>query len=86
MIQEQRNRIYEKQKILNQLEQYTESMLELVNTITEFNNDYCFSSAAFNNDMNLTIYNVDLQTLLGENAISHQMMEWNLLSNGFLIM
>ncbi|WP_313582456.1 MerR family DNA-binding transcriptional regulator [Lacrimispora sp.] len=72
MIQEQRSRIYEKQKILNQLGQYTEGMLELLKTITEFKNDYSFSSATINKEINLTIYNVDLQTLLGENTIPHQ--------------
>ena len=72
MMQEQSSRIYEKQKILNQLGQYTEGMLELLQTIAEFQNDYSFSSVAINKEMNLTIYNVDLQTLLGENTISHQ--------------
>jgi DNA-binding transcriptional MerR regulator len=72
MMQEQSSRIYEKQKILNQLEQYTEGMLELLQTIAEFQNDYSFTSVAINKEMNLTIYNVDLQTLLGENKISHQ--------------
>lgn len=72
MMQEQSSRIHEKQKILNQLGRYAEGMLELLKTIAEFKNDYSFSSVTMNKEMNLTIYNVDLQTLLGENTILHQ--------------
>jgi DNA-binding transcriptional MerR regulator len=72
MMQEQSSRIYEKQKILNQLGQYTDDMLELLKTIAEFQNDYNFSTVTVNKDINLTIYNVDLQTLLSEETILEQ--------------
>jgi len=72
MLQEQSSRIYEKQKILNQLGHYTEDMMELLKTIAEFQNDFSFSSVTINKEMNLTIYNVDLQTMQGDNKILQQ--------------
>ncbi len=46
MVKEQKERINEEKRLLNQLDQYAEDMLELLTTISKFKNDYTFSTAS----------------------------------------
>nr|WP_261773796.1 MerR family transcriptional regulator [Clostridium botulinum] len=72
MVKEQKERINEEKRLLNQLDQYAEDMLELLMTISKFKNDYTFSTASVYKEIDITIYRIDLETLLQEDIKSQQ--------------
>ncbi|NFD55253.1 MerR family transcriptional regulator [Clostridium botulinum] len=72
MVKEQKERINEEKRLLNQLDQYAEDMLELLTTISKFKNDYTFSTASVYKEIDITIYRIDLETLLQEDTKSQQ--------------
>lgn len=72
MVKEQKERINEEKRLLNQLDQYAEDMLEVLTTISKFKNDYTFSTASVYKEIDITIYRVDFGTLLHENTKSQQ--------------
>nr|WP_231701385.1 hypothetical protein [Clostridium botulinum] len=47
-------------------------MLELLTTISKFKNDYTFSTASVYKEIDITIYRIDLGTLLHEDTKSQQ--------------
>jgi len=72
MVKEQKERINEEKRLLNQLDQYAEDMLEMLTTISKFKNDHTFSTASVCKEIDITIYRIDLGTLLQEDAKSQQ--------------
>lgn len=72
MVKEQKERICEEKRLLNQLDQYAEDMLEVLTTISKFKNDYTFSTASVYKGIDITIYSIDLKTLLQEDTNSQQ--------------
>lgn len=72
MVREQKERINEEKRLLNQLDQYAEDMLEILTTISKFKNDHTFSTASVYKEIDITIYRIDLGTLLQEDAKSQQ--------------
>ena len=72
MINKQKELINEKKRLLDQLDQYTENMEKLLTTISNFKNDYTFSTASSWKELNITIYRVDFETLLNESTKSQK--------------
>ncbi|CAK7013435.1 MerR family DNA-binding transcriptional regulator [Tissierella sp.] len=72
MVKEQKEHINEEKRLLNQLDQYVENMLAVLTTISKFKNDYTFSAASAYKEVDITIYRIDLETLLHQDAESQQ--------------
>lgn len=72
MIKEQKELINEKKRLLDQLDEYAEDMSKLLTTISNFENDYTFSTTSSLKEINLTIYKIDLETLLNESTKSQK--------------
>lgn len=72
MVKEQKERINEEKRLLNQLDQYVENMLEVLMTISKFKNDYTFSAVSVYKEVDITIYRIDLETLLHQDTESQQ--------------
>ncbi|MBU5314367.1 MerR family DNA-binding transcriptional regulator [Tissierella carlieri] len=72
MVKEQKERINEEKRLLNQLDQYVENMLEVLTTISKFKNDYTFSAVSVYKEVDITIYRIDLETLLHQDTESKQ--------------
>nr|WP_312983706.1 MerR family DNA-binding transcriptional regulator [Clostridioides sp.] len=66
MVRQQKERIYEEKRLLSQLDQYAENMLELLTTISKFKNDYTFTSILLFKEIDFTIYRIELKALLHE--------------------
>lgn len=72
MVKEQKECINEEKRLLNQLDKYTEDLLEVLTTISKFKNDYTFSTTSIYKEIDFIIYRIDLGTLLQEDTKSQQ--------------